>query len=300
MLYLIRSFVRGGSILKIGYASSLNSRIKNYESTNPGIELVSAREGTRDDESLLHVYLHFLGYKVMRSEWYSDCYEVISKFHSNISSIKSFLWKHRGDIFPQFWEKRRTMGKWKRIYELISEDRKNTKITGVDILYHRICKSPKPTRRSANRIKVDQFLEKFDNLSSFPEKMKLACEFLDSSSKHDKNLALSFIPNKIKNFYLILGSEIIRKFKFLYYNCSKEFWDLIIYHKIEEEIKHSFVVGDMISRKDIKFMLKTIYDKYSYSRSPKASDLNKYFYIAIYYDKGEEKLLIKGVKAKSL
>ena len=52
MLYLIRSWGRGKSILKIGYTSNLPKRMENYYS-NPLFEKISAREGSLTDEKTL-------------------------------------------------------------------------------------------------------------------------------------------------------------------------------------------------------------------------------------------------------
>ena len=46
MLYLIRSFSRGGkSILKVGYTEDINKRMNQYFYYSPGFELIATREG---------------------------------------------------------------------------------------------------------------------------------------------------------------------------------------------------------------------------------------------------------------
>lgn len=77
MLYLIRSYGKDTSTLKLGYADNLDRRINQYIAHNPFAELVDSREGDLLLESKFHIYLHYLGYNTdFKSEWYKDIEEV--------------------------------------------------------------------------------------------------------------------------------------------------------------------------------------------------------------------------------
>lgn len=55
MLYILRSpYKNGKTLLKVGYANDIDTRISQYKSHNPGIELISYREGSLEDERILH------------------------------------------------------------------------------------------------------------------------------------------------------------------------------------------------------------------------------------------------------
>lgn len=100
MLYLIRSWGRGKSILKIGYTSNLPKRMENYYHSNPLFEKISAREGSLTDEKRLQMYLEFLGYKYSRlDEWFVDCPEVLTLFHESRDKISRVLWRYRDSVW---------------------------------------------------------------------------------------------------------------------------------------------------------------------------------------------------------
>lgn len=100
MLYLIRSWGRGKSILKVGYTSNLPKRMENYYHSNPLFERISAREGSLTDEKRLQMYLELLGYKYTRlDEWFVDCPEVLSLFHESTMKISRVLWRYRDSVW---------------------------------------------------------------------------------------------------------------------------------------------------------------------------------------------------------
>lgn len=102
MLYLIRSWGNGKSILKIGYTGNVQKRMENYYHSNPFFEKISIREGSEKEEKKLHLYLELLGYKYkVLDEWFLDIPEVLLKFHERIEKINKVLWKNRGKIWKK-------------------------------------------------------------------------------------------------------------------------------------------------------------------------------------------------------
>lgn len=102
MLYLIRTFGRGRkkTALKIGYSGNIKARFTNYKLHNPFFEPISQREGNLVLETKIHLYLTALGYKEkFLDEWFYDCSEVLSCFHTGINKIDKTIWKHRNKLF---------------------------------------------------------------------------------------------------------------------------------------------------------------------------------------------------------
>lgn len=123
MLYLIRSWGKKNSILKIGFTSNVQKRMENYYHSNPFFQKISLREGELYEEKLIQLYTTLMGYKYkILDEWFIDCPEVISIFHKPISKMKKTLWKHRDEIFKIEDFKK---GSDKRIREIF-EDLKKT------------------------------------------------------------------------------------------------------------------------------------------------------------------------------
>ena len=127
MLYLIRSFSRTGSYLKVGFTDNLARRMNSYLIENPGRELISTRQGGRLEETKLHLYLMACGFKAeFLDEWFQDCPEVLSKFHDKIEKINRWIWNNRSSLFTAFDFSRRSMKV--EIYEELRYKTKNKKL----------------------------------------------------------------------------------------------------------------------------------------------------------------------------
>lgn len=104
MLYLIRTFGRGKdkTALKIGFTDNIGTRFNSYRVHNPFFEPVSIREGDRILEAKLHLYLTARGFKAnFLDEWFLDCSEVLSLFHTKISKINRTIWRNRNTLFSR-------------------------------------------------------------------------------------------------------------------------------------------------------------------------------------------------------
>ena len=100
MLYLLRSFTRGGSYLKVGYTGNLEKRMASYLTENPGRELVGIRGGDMKDETRMHLFLEALGCKAgFLDEWFLDNPLVLEKFHESTKRIDKLIWKNRDLLF---------------------------------------------------------------------------------------------------------------------------------------------------------------------------------------------------------
>jgi len=104
MLYLIRSFGKNKTALKIGFTDNIENRMNIYKAHNPFFELISTREGTFIEEAYIHLYLEALGYKEdFLNEWFIDTPEIYQIFHERILStkVKRTIWRNRDNLFKQ-------------------------------------------------------------------------------------------------------------------------------------------------------------------------------------------------------
>lgn len=101
MIYLIRTFGRAGrTALKVGYTGNRDKRLGTYRIENPFFEVISEREGDREVEKLLHLYLTALDVKEnFLDEWFLDCAEVGSAFHHDLKRIERWVWRKREELF---------------------------------------------------------------------------------------------------------------------------------------------------------------------------------------------------------
>lgn len=136
MLYLIRSWGRGKSILKVGYTSNLGKRMENYYHSNPLFEILGAREGSLIDEKRLQLFLELLGYKFdILDEWFKDVPEVTELFHESKEKISRVLWRNRDSVWKIEDLKNGADKRLRDIYEELREKylRPGTKYAGGKI-----------------------------------------------------------------------------------------------------------------------------------------------------------------------
>ena len=110
MLYLIRSFTRTGTYLKVGYTANIDRRMRDYLTENPGRELIGTRAGDLTEETRMHLYLTACGFKAdFLDEWFQDCPEVLSGFHDRREKMDREIWRKREDLFTSFDFSRRSL-----------------------------------------------------------------------------------------------------------------------------------------------------------------------------------------------
>ena len=136
--------------------------------------------------------------------------------------------------------------------------------------------------------KVSEFLREYQKLGTFKSKLKLLCEYgfndqvigvvLDQIGEHDN----------IKSYYISLGSQKLRALGYDKYKIEKELGIVTFsYELLESSIYSEFKVGDKLTLSSIKDRLDYLYKSISYTATPKATDLEKFFEIknsSIYED----------------
>jgi hypothetical protein len=110
MLYLIRSFTRSGTYLKVGYTGDIERRMRDYLTENPGRELIGTRAGDLTEETRMHLYLTACGFKAdFLEEWFQDCPGVLSGFHDRREKMDRLIWRKRETLFTSFDFSRRSL-----------------------------------------------------------------------------------------------------------------------------------------------------------------------------------------------
>lgn len=126
---------------------------------------------------------------------------------------------------------------------------------------------------------VIKFLNKFDNLIYFTDKMKLLCKCELDQVQIDN--ILEQIPINYKNYYITVGPERIRNLQYKNSVIQEEYERLKNNQKIgydlDKAIYESFFIGNKYLKTEIKIKLKEIYEELNILGNPKASDLEKYF-----------------------
>ena len=305
MIYLIKSYLPLGKYLyKVGYTNNIVKRYYNYFYNNPGIEIISTREGDEFFEKLLHYYLYYKGFQYKRngklSEWFIGDIEVRNIFHYPRERIEKELWKHREEIFNpkessidyKFFEYLYQKNKETFIGEefIISEDKKVIrKSKEVDIDFWKIY-SPNNIIIPIPDIKLDPILEKeiddfldnhFYKTGIFEYKMKRYCEFMDKhqgSKEVSDSLYFRIKDDKYRRYYNFFGTSGCRASrKYQESDLIRGFKNDLKGDKLKTLIYSNFKIGDRYTSKDIKQKLQEIYSSLGISKTAKATDLENYF-----------------------
>ena len=127
---------------------------------------------------------------------------------------------------------------------------------------------------------INSDLLTFNSKTTYIDKLRYLCESVKLSGK-ELDRFLDSIPLTYKNAYLILGPT---KLKSLSYQKSKieEEYKIIMNNQstddlLTKKIYHAFTVGGRYSKEYIKTKLREIYVEVGYKKTPKATDLKKWF-----------------------
>lgn len=320
MLYLIKSFTRNKPILKIGYTDNMENRMSQYFYANPGLELISTREGDELLEDMIQIYLKFFGYQYQKhgklNEWFIDDLKVYQIFHIHQEKLESKLWKHRSDIFNiskssdllvYEYLRGKNLDSYNGIeYRIIGRNKLEVcKSNRLDVEYQKILDEKESISRYLNYKKNkdslnNEFLDAFYRTNNFTEKLKLLCKYLRTNDCDRRELE-SVINQKYFNYYDFFGPERCRANSYKECELLAIMTDEVSSDKLTLEIYNNFNLKSKVSKKDIKEKLKKIYTTLSLSRTAKATDIFDWFEVRAcnYMENGKkvngfELLALKG------
>ena len=126
--------------------------------------------------------------------------------------------------------------------------------------------------------RVIEFFDKFNSLSTVYDKLRFLCEY-PAEKEFIINHILPLIKSKyFYNYYVYLGPDRIKSLSYNITLLNKEL-DIVCFNeeKIKENVKNIFLVGGKYTRKYIKDVLSSLYEKSNYKKNPKASDILNWF-----------------------
>lgn len=314
MLYLIKSYGPKGKlepIYKVGYTSSIENRLNQYFGHNPFIELISVREGDEELETLIHACLYSLGYRFQRdgrlNEWFiGNLSEIQYIFHSTKKYLEKVVWRNRDKAFSvdDINIRSDSFKLLRRLYKennyrinsnkyIIKDDNVviKTNTSDLDISFYKILlrhfpedidiKDAFPDISIELEKEIQDFLDnKFYKTGIFEKKMKMYCEFMDEhkGSKEISDIIYFRIKDpKYYKYYKFFGTKGCRAVNYEEKKLNKEIINVSKSSTLQNIIYSRFKCGERYTSKDLKEILREIYQDLGISRSPKANDLGQYF-----------------------
>lgn len=290
MLYLLRSFTEDGSILKVGYASDYDYRLQQYEAHNPGIKEVSKKEGNIVDETVLHYYLHYLGYNVLKDEWYKDCQEVIDIFNSNLGAAEEAVWDNRDSIFGIDSFLRSPNGNMTLAYKYLKSKYGIKEEMKIDTQYLNIERKLKDLELKTRLDGLDEteltdtekILKEFLSIPYFHNRMKYLYN-LNLSTELANSVFDNIEDPSYSKYYWTISSSRAGTLNYQKGNLEAEYNSVSGKYSIidlKETIFNMFEVGKKYTKNSIKSELQKIYDKNKMTKTAKANDLEEYFVLS--------------------
>ena len=321
------------SIVKIGYTDNnpdiAKSRDNTYKTENPSIiHYKYITGGTREDETLIHLFLK--DYLYAGREWFRLTPEVV-EFIEKINTIEDIREAIRDiksslEINKNYKEKSEVLYKlipaiisssvskfeyYIKYYEIsntlrslveYSDSYEDDILDMVQELYSNKFKE------ILNRYKVNKsyfdniFMSKYNTLTNFIDKMRYVCKYIKDGN--DINNIRFLIDDDVINFYLVLGVEKIESHSYIRIRLDRELSFQLNNQLIDpsEEIYSKFQIGKRYNKPFIKSELRNIYSSLGYKKTPKATDLEKWFVIKYvkYMDNGKKVNGFEIIKKKEL
>ena len=130
---------------------------------------------------------------------------------------------------------------------------------------------------------VNQKVEEFNGIKRVNDRIRYMMDYSDNASKENLDNFLELIPGKYKDYYKIVGPELIRAYGCEESKIKKAWMEKISNSEVKDdvvsEIYCTFIVGQRYTKKNIKTILNDLYERLGYKKKAKATDLELYFYM---------------------
>ena len=124
-------------------------------------------------------------------------------------------------------------------------------------------------------------VEEFNEIKTVKDKLRFLIEYSKTASKENLENFLELVPGKYKDYYTIVGPEIISACSYAESEIKKKWREKVSNSEIKDdvvsEIYKTFKVGQRYTKKNIKAVLSDLYERLGYKKTAKATDLELYY-----------------------
>ena len=124
-------------------------------------------------------------------------------------------------------------------------------------------------------------VEKFNEIKRVNDKIRFLVEYSEKAEKKNFDNLLELIPGKYKDYFQIVGLDIIKAYGCEEYKIKKAWTEKIMNQEVKDdvdlEIYGSFTIGKRYSNKHVKDILNELYQKLGYKKKAKTTDLEVYY-----------------------
>ena len=128
---------------------------------------------------------------------------------------------------------------------------------------------------------IKKKVEEFNEIRNVKDKLKFLVEYSKLANEENLGNFLELIPGKYKDYYKIVGPDIITACSYTESDIKKRWMEKVSNSEIKDEvvseIYKTFEVGKRYTKVDIKEALNNLYQRKGYQKKAKATDLELYY-----------------------
>lgn len=125
--------------------------------------------------------------------------------------------------------------------------------------------------------KVSEFFDRFKNINTFIDQLKLVCEYKDKLTDTEFSMILTQVPTKIYNIINQIGVEGCKSNGFNITDINRYVEFKSKQQLIVDDIRPKLIKGKRYTSDEIKDLLRETYIKFNLSIVPKVKDFERYF-----------------------
>ena len=226
------------------------------------------------DEQILHRRMRLIPslIRIFRNEWYvvnKDDLSIRNAFHESKAFIEMTVWKTvtaqkdlPKDIFDYLFL---------RYHNIILPGSKTLVRDSIRLSYIRL------SDESASP-EVKEFFKKMSLINRVSDRLKYLCEYRCTDEVKTGILAQLPDTDKVKYLYAAAGPERCKANSYSPSEISKELGvKFFSKSEVAKEVYKEFNEGQKRSLSDIKQLLRSLYERIGYNKTPKAIDIQDFF-----------------------
>jgi hypothetical protein len=128
---------------------------------------------------------------------------------------------------------------------------------------------------------VEKKVEEFNNIKRVNDKLRFLVDYSKTTTKENLESFLELVPGKYKDYYQIVGPDIITACSYAESEIKKRWREIVSNSEVKDdvvsEIYKTFIVGKRYTKVGIKDALNQLYQRLGYQQKAKATDLELYY-----------------------
>ena len=298
MVFLIRFQAFDSFDYRVGYASDVQKKLKQYAVYNPCLELIATRDGEEYEENIVHRYLHtFTGgyWNFERDGWYvcAPCDgSIIPYFKEDYDVMKKKIWEFRDTVLSP--DNTYDQALWAELNNgsaisstiRVGDNLVPNKFWEIDEAFLSASMEAALNNNMPDpSTKLGQLINKIESAPGIDYRFKSYCEAReDNRDDHVLTASLlKYYPNsEYENLYSYFGFDKCQSVSFQLAVLREIFRNDTLAGDLKAKIFGAFKINHRYLLSEAKESLRAIYQELGlHSKNPDASDLVDYFNVKL-------------------